>query len=71
LTATVVSSSATGTVTYYQGTTTHGTGTLSSGTATLSTSFPTAGTYSLTAAYSGDSTYAASTSSALSYTVTQ
>jgi hypothetical protein len=71
LTATVVSSSATGTVTFYQGSTVLGTGTLSAGTATTTTTFTTAGIYSLTAAYGGNSTYAASTSSPVSYTVTQ
>ncbi len=69
LTATIsagsgTATSASGTVTFYNGTTSLGTGTLSSGTATLSNiSFSSAGTYSLTAVYSGDSTYATSTSS--------
>jgi hypothetical protein len=70
LTATVSPSAATGTVTFYDGTTSLGTGTLSSGTATLSTSIATAGTYSITAVYAGSSTYATSTSSAVSITVT-
>lgn len=70
LTATVSPSAATGTVTFYSGTASLGTGTLSSGVATLTTSFSTAGTDSITATYGGDSTYAASTSSAISLTVT-
>jgi formylglycine-generating enzyme required for sulfatase activity len=70
LTATVSPSAATGTVTFYNGTASLGTGTLTSGVATLSTSFSTAATDSITATYDGDSTYAASTSSAISLTVT-
>jgi hypothetical protein len=69
LTASVSPSAATGTVTFYNGTTSIGTGTLSAGTATLATSFITAGTQSLTAVYSGDGTYATSTSSVLTITV--
>jgi hypothetical protein len=75
LTATVsaggsTATSATGTITFYNGTTSLGTGTLSSGTATLSSvSFSSASTYSLTAVYGGDSTYATSTSSTVSVTV--
>jgi hypothetical protein len=69
LTATVSPSTATGTVTFYEGSTSLGTATLSSGTAVLSTSISTAGTYSLTAAYAGSTTYASSTSSAVSITV--
>jgi len=42
----------------------------SSGTATCATSFSTAGAHSLTAVYGGDSTYATSTSSAVSVAVT-
>jgi hypothetical protein len=70
LTAAVSPSAATGTVTFYDGTTLLGTGTLSSGKATLSTSFSTTGTHSITAVYTGSSTYATSTSSAVSITVT-
>jgi hypothetical protein len=51
------------------GTTSLGTGTLSSGVATLATSFAAAGTDSLTAVYAGSTTYATSTSSAVSITV--
>ncbi len=70
LTATVSPAAATGTVTFFNGTTSLGTGTLSAGAATLKTSFSTAGTDSITATYGGDSTYAASTSSAITLTVT-
>ena len=69
LTATVSPTAATGTVTFYSGTTSLGTGTLSSGVATLATSFTMAGTDSLTAVYGGSTTYATSTSSAVSVTV--
>jgi hypothetical protein len=69
LTATVSPSAATGTVTFYSSGTSLGTGTLSSGTATYAASFATAGPFSLTATYGGDSTYAQSTSSAVSITV--
>ncbi|MGA2652694.1 MAG: glycoside hydrolase family 48 protein [Terracidiphilus sp.] len=69
LTATVSPSTATGTVTFFSGTTSLGTGTLSSGVATLTTSFATAGTDSLTATYDGSTTFATSTSSAVSVTV--
>jgi hypothetical protein len=51
------------------GTTSLGTGTLSAGVAALTTSFATPGTDSLTAVYGGSTTYAASTSSAVSITV--
>jgi uncharacterized protein (TIGR03437 family) len=70
LTANVSPPAATGTVTFYEGSTSLGTGTLSSGTATLTMSFDTAGTYSLTAVYGGDSTHAGNTSSAVTETVT-
>lgn len=70
LTAQVTPSAATGTVTFYNGTTSLGTGTLSNGIATLTTSFSSAQTASLTAAYAGDSTYAASTSGVVSVAVT-
>ena len=59
----------TGTVTFMNGTTTLGTGSLSSGMATYSTSALAAGSYSVTAAYGGDSNNAASTSSAVAVTV--
>jgi len=70
LTATVTPSAATGTVIFYNSGTELTTGTLSSGTATATTSFTTAGTESLTATYVGNSTYAQSTSSAVSLSVT-
>jgi len=70
LTATVSPSAATGTVTFYAGSTSLGTGSLSSGTATFATSFSSAGSYSLTAVYEGDSTYATSTSTAITENIT-
>jgi hypothetical protein len=74
LTATVVevggSGVPTGTVTFYDGTTSLGAGTLSSGIATYSASSLAVGTHSLTAAYGGDSSNAASTSSAVTITIT-
>ena len=69
LTATVTPSSATGTVTFYDGSTSLGTGTLSSGTAALSLSTLTVATHTITAAYGGNSSYSASTSTATSVTV--
>lgn len=69
LTAMIAPSAATGSVTFYSGTTSLGSATLTSGTATLVTSFASAQTASITAVYSGDSTYATSTSSVLSITV--
>ncbi len=60
----------TGTVNFMNGTTQLGSGTLNaSGQATYSTSTLAAGTYSLTAAYGGDSNYSGSTSSAVSLSV--
>ena len=60
-----------GTVTFMNGSTQLGTGAVSSsGVATLSTSSLAAGTYSMTAKYSGSSTLGASTSAAASVTVT-
>jgi protocatechuate 3,4-dioxygenase beta subunit len=70
LTATVSPTAAAGTVTFYNGSTSLGSATLSSGSASLSASFSTAGTESLTAVYAGDSSYAASTSAAVTVTVT-
>ncbi len=61
LTATVTPSTATGTVDFYDGTTFLGAGTVSSGVATLSIGTYAAGTYSFSATYGGDSTYASST----------
>jgi YVTN family beta-propeller protein len=59
----------TGSVTFKNGTTTLGTGTLSSGTATYSTSSLATGSYSVTAAYGGDTNNSASTSAAVAVTV--
>jgi Bacterial Ig-like domain (group 3)/FG-GAP repeat len=70
-TATVsASSTPDGSVTFYDGTTALGTGTLnSSGVATYSTTSLAAGSHSITAAYGGNSTFAASTSAATTVTV--
>ena len=71
LTAAVTSSSATGTVEFFEGSTELGTATLSSGTATYTTSaLSTAGSYTFYAVYLGNSTYASSTSSTITVTVT-
>ena len=60
----------TGTVTFYNGTTSLGTGTVnSSGVATLTTSALPIGTDSVTAVYGGDTSYASSTSAAVTETV--
>ena len=61
----------TGTVTFYDGSTNLGSGTLSGGTATLPTTFFVVGSHSITAVYSGDPDFTASTSSALTQTVNQ
>jgi CSLREA domain-containing protein len=63
LTATVASATTgmpTGTVTFYDGSTSLGTGTLMAGVATLSTSSLLSGSHTITAAYSGDSNFVAS-----------
>ena len=65
LTATVSSSTATGTVTFFDGTTNIGTGSLSVGTATLNIFNFTAGSHSLTATYGGDTNFLSSTSAPL------
>jgi hypothetical protein len=71
ITFTATVSSASGTppngeiVTFYNGSATLGTVALSGGTASLTTSSLTAGIYTITASYSGDSTFAASTSAGL------
>jgi hypothetical protein len=70
LTATVSPSAATGTVTFFANNSSIGSGSLSSGTASFDATFATAGTETLKATYGGDSTYAGSTSSAISLTVT-
>ena len=71
LTATIASFATppTGTVTFYDGTTQLGTGTVASGSATYSATTLTAGTHSITATYSGDSSYGPATSGAVSETV--
>jgi hypothetical protein len=69
LTATVSPSAATGTVTFYDNSTSVGTQTLADGTAALSVTFSATGAQSLTATYGGSSTYASSTSSAVTVTV--
>jgi len=61
----------TGTVTFYDGTTNLGSGTLSAGTATFTTTFFVVSSHSITAVYSGDPDFTASTSPALSQTVNQ
>jgi hypothetical protein len=65
------SGSPTGTVTFYDGTTNLGSGNLSGGKATLPTTFFIVGSHSITADYSGDPDFTASTSSALTQTVNQ
>jgi len=66
------SSTPTGTVTFYNGATSLGNGTVgSNGVATLTSSTLTAGPYSVTAQYSGDSSNASSTSLAQPLTISQ
>jgi hypothetical protein len=61
-----VPAGATGTVSFYNGTTLLGTGTVgSAGTATLSLSIATAGTYNISAIYTGDTNYSGSTSASM------
>ena len=55
----------TGTVTFLDGATPLGTGTLTAGVATLTTSTLAAGSHTITAAYGGDTNFAAATSAAL------
>jgi hypothetical protein len=69
LTATVSPDSATGTVTFRDGVTTLATVPLVNGVATCSASFSAAGTHSITAVYSGDSTYGLSVSAPLTLEV--
>ncbi len=73
LSATVTSSASgtpTGAVTFLDGTKTLGTGTLnSSAVATFTTSLLAGGSHSLTASYGGDTTFAPSTSSTVTFTV--
>ena len=69
LTATVAPASATGSVTFMDGSTALATVTLSSGTASFTTSSLAAGVHPITAAYSGDTNDAASTSAVLNQAV--
>ena len=64
-----VPSAATGTVTFLDGATPLGTTTVSAGIATFSTTALAVGTHPITAAYSGDTNFAGSTSAALSQVV--
>ena len=65
-----VTTAPTGTVTFLDGTTKLGTPvTISAGVASLPTTFATAGTHSITAAYSGDTNYIPTTSAAVQETV--
>ncbi len=57
-------------VSFYDGTTVIGTGTLNSSSTTLATKLTTTGVHSLTAAYAGDTSYAASTSASINLAVT-
>src|SRR5262249_54182286 len=70
-TATVSPSAATGSVTFKDGATTIGSGTLSGGTATFTTSSLSTGAHSITAAYSGNASFAPSTSAPVTQTVNQ
>lgn len=69
LTATVASSSATGTVTFYEGSTELGTATLVGGVATYTTTDLAEGTETIEAEYGGDDTYDGSTSAAVTVIV--
>ncbi len=68
-TATVSPSGATGTVSFLDGTTSIGSATLSNGSVSMTTSALSAGSHSISASYSGDATYAASTSTPITQTV--
>ena len=69
LTAAVSPSSATGTVTFYNGGTNIGSAAVNAGAASLTTSFAAGGTATLHAVYYGDYNYLSSTSNSLSMTV--
>ena len=66
-----VTSGATGTVTFKDGSTTLGTGTISGGQATFTYVGLSVGSHSITAVYGGDTSYAGSTSPAITQTVTK
>ena len=68
-TATVSAPGATGTVTFLDGSTSIGSGTLTNGTAALTISTLSVTTHSITAVYSGDTSYLGSTSPAISQVV--
>ena len=70
LKATLSNSAATGTVSFFDGTNLLGSAAVSNGAASLTTSSLPVGTGTLTATYSGDSTYPAATSAAVSVDVT-
>lgn len=70
LTASVTSSSATGTITILDGATTLGTCTLSSGSCTYTATAIATGSHVYTASYGGDSTFSGSTSSSVTVTAT-
>jgi Big-like domain-containing protein len=70
-TATITPSTATGTVSFFDGSTLLGTGTLSGGKATFATSRLSVGTHSITANYGGDGNYSTSPSAVLTETVTR
>jgi hypothetical protein len=69
LTAAVSPSSATGTVTFYNGTVDIGSSPVSAGSASLTTSFAAGGTATLHAVYSGDYNYVSSTSNSLTMNI--
>jgi hypothetical protein len=69
LTAALIPSSATGTITFMDGSSTLGIATVVAGVATYTTSSFAVGTHSITAVYSGDLAYAPSTSAVLTQTV--
>jgi len=69
ISAAILPASATGSVQFFDGTTSLGTATIANGSAYVMTSSLAAGSHSITAVYSGDASYAGSTSGALTQTV--
>ncbi len=69
LTAAVSPSSATGTITFYNGGTKIGSAAVNGGAASVTTSFAAGGTATLDAVYSGDYNYLSSTSNSLTMDV--